>query len=85
MATLVEMGVAPYPGVYPKVKIIDREDARTLVDILERNGIPVNLREVSDDYVGIDQKVVKKPTRDEDLAHRIEEHKKNYPGTSLDM
>jgi hypothetical protein len=50
MAILVEMGVAPYPGRYPLVKIMDRDDAKTLVDILLKNGIPVNLREVSDTY-----------------------------------
>lgn len=99
MATLVEMGVAPYPGMYPKVKIVDREDARQLVDILLRNNIPVNLREVPDEYDGTPKSDVKPERvmwmsesewetmteRERDLANRIEHHRKNYPGTSLDI
>lgn len=58
MATLVEMGVAPYPGKYPQVKINDRDQAKLFVEILERNGVPVNLREVPDNYDGTDKTMV---------------------------
>lgn len=39
-ATLIQLDV---PG-YPEVRIADRDDARTMVAILARNGIAVNLR-----------------------------------------
>jgi hypothetical protein len=32
------------PGPYPEVRIEELDDARTLVDILNRNGIQTNLR-----------------------------------------
>ena len=43
-ATLVQMNVEGYP----EIRIEDRDDALTLTRILNRNGIAVNLRNVSD-------------------------------------
>lgn len=42
MATAVQMGIEGFP----EILIEDREDARTLVAILQRNQIAVNLRNV---------------------------------------
>jgi len=49
MATIIEMGLPDHRGPYPQVKIQDREDAKVFVGILQKNNIPVNLREVPDD------------------------------------
>lgn len=75
MATIIEMGIPNHRGPYPKVIIQNPQDAQTFVAILKNNGVPVNLREIPDTPVN----------RDDDLADRIEQHKKNYPGTSLDI
>lgn len=45
MATEIEMGII-VTGYFPKIEIANRDDARQLCDILRRNGISVNLREV---------------------------------------
>lgn len=75
MATEIEMAVPDHRGPYPKVIIENREDAQTFVAILKKNGVAVNLRNIPDKPVD----------RSSDLANRVEEHKKNYPGTSLDI
>lgn len=66
MATIVEMGLPDNRGPYPQVKIKDREDARVFVDILRKNGIPVNLREVPDEpehLVNIMETLTRTPVR----------------------
>ncbi len=46
MATQIQMAL-PVTNPVPTVEIADREDARSFVAILQRNGVAVNLREVS--------------------------------------
>lgn len=84
MATRIEMGLPDHRGPYPYVVIQDREDAREFVRILQKNDIAVNLREVPDKPVDAD-KEAREERRIADLANRVKDFKKNYPGTSLDI
>ena len=84
MATRVEMAVPDHRGPYPYVIIQDLEDAREFVRILQKNKIAVNIREVPAEEPSADEKA-REDRRIADLANRVEQFKKNYPGTSLDI
>lgn len=84
MATRIEMGLPDHRGPYPYVIIQDREDARQFVRILQKNGVAVNLREVPNKPADPEEEA-RENRRITDLANRVEDLKKNYPGTSLDI
>lgn len=54
MATVIELGIIVKDGAFPTITAEDRDDARELVRLLTKLGVPVNLRETGVASVAID-------------------------------